>query len=82
MAQNKNVLIKIKDDGVGIKTSDYPKLFQKFSRISNELTNNVNGSGLGLYFCKKMVNLHGGMIKVRPNARRGTTFTIVLPPRG
>jgi two-component system sensor histidine kinase VicK len=70
--------IQIKDEGVGINKKDFSKLFQKFSRINNPLTNFVNGTGLGLYFSKKIVELHGGNIKVRSSLEKGTTFIITL----
>lgn len=73
------VKISIKDQGVGINKRDIPKLFQKFSRINNPLSDNVNGTGLGLYFSKKIVELHGGKIRVRSTPGRSTVFTIVLP---
>jgi signal transduction histidine kinase len=73
------VKIDIKDQGVGIDQQDITKLFHKFSRINNPLTNAVNGTGLGLYFCKKIVELHGGRIKVRSSSGKSTTFTILLP---
>lgn len=73
------ILIKIKDSGVGIDPQDFPKLFQKFSRIHNQFTNAVSGTGLGLYFCKKITELHGGTIEVESTPGKGTTFTIKLP---
>jgi signal transduction histidine kinase len=77
--QNKEVRILIKDQGVGINKKDFPKLFQKFSRINNPLSNTVNGTGLGLYFSKKIIELHGGKINVRSTIDKGTTFVITLP---
>lgn len=76
-----NVQISIKDEGVGISQVDLPKLFQKFSRIDNPLSNSVSGTGLGLYFSKKIVNMLGGEIKVKSSVEKGTTFIIILPPK-
>jgi signal transduction histidine kinase len=77
---NKWAVVRFKDNGVGIDPEDYSKLFQKFSRVSNELSESVNGSGLGLYFCRKIIELHGGSI-VASNSKRkkGTVFKILLP---
>jgi signal transduction histidine kinase len=75
------VKISIKDHGVGIDPQDMPKLFHKFSRINNPLSNTVNGTGLGLYFSKKVVELHDGKIKARSTAGKSTTFTIILPSK-
>lgn len=74
-----SVCIDIDDEGVGIEESDIPKLFRKFSRIDNELSTEVGGSGLGLYWAKKVVDLHGGKITVKSQVDEGTVFTIELP---
>jgi signal transduction histidine kinase len=78
-AKNGQAKISIKDQGVGIDKQDIAKLFQKFSRINNPLSNTVNGTGLGLYFSKKIVELHGGRIWVRSTPSKSTTFIILLP---
>jgi signal transduction histidine kinase len=74
-----NATISIKDQGIGIDPSDFPKLFQKFSRLNNPLSTNVSGSGLGLYYCKKIIELHGGKINMRSVIDKGTTFIITIP---
>lgn len=71
--------ISIKDEGVGIHPNDFPKLFQKFSRIHNPLSVEVGGTGLGLYWTTKIVHLHGGYIDVRSRPKHGSTFSVVLP---
>jgi two-component system phosphate regulon sensor histidine kinase PhoR len=71
--------IDIKDQGVGIEKQDISKLFHKFSRINNPLSNTVNGTGLGLYFSKKIIELHGGRVMVRSTPGKSTTFTVLLP---
>ena len=73
------VHIAIKDTGVGIADEDLSKLFQRFSRISNELSTSVGGSGLGLYWANKVITLHGGKIDVTSKQHSGTTFNISLP---
>jgi PAS domain S-box-containing protein len=71
--------VYISDQGVGISKKDVPQIFQKFSRLPNSLSNAVGGTGLGLYWAKKIVDLHGGSIKVRPNTPQGTTFIVEIP---
>jgi signal transduction histidine kinase len=71
--------ISVSDNGVGIAPSDMPRLFGKFSRIRNELSTQVGGSGIGLYLTRRIVEQHGGTIEVAPRGRRGSTFTIRLP---
>lgn len=73
------VTISIKDHGVGIASRDIDKLFGKFSRIYNPLSAQVGGTGLGLYWAQKIVNLHGGSITVDSQENKGTTFVIHLP---
>lgn len=75
----RSIQINVKDQGVGIDSADFPKLFQKFSRIHNPLSVQVGGTGLGLYWTTKIVHLHGGYIDVRSRPNRGSTFSIVLP---
>jgi len=70
--------ICVEDNGVGIQSKDIPKLFNKFSRINNELSEEVGGSGLGLYWADKVVQMHGGNIDVKP-LKQGTRFTILIP---
>jgi signal transduction histidine kinase len=75
----KLVTIAVSDQGVGISKRDQAKLFQKFSRIDNDLSTLANGSGLGLYWAKKILDLHDATISVNSKARQGSTFTVSLP---
>lgn len=76
------LFIAIKDQGVGIARSDFDKLFKKFSRIENELSLQVGGSGIGLYIDKVLVELHGGRIEVDSKEGEGSTFTVYIPYKG
>lgn len=76
---SKNLIIKIKDEGIGIRKSDMPKLFKKFSRIDNPLSTSAGGTGLGLYWVKKIVELHGGTITATSEYKKGSQFVITLP---
>lgn len=71
--------IAIRDNGVGIGADDMAKLFQKFTRIPNRLSTEVGGSGLGLYWARKIIDLHDGQLEVDSVLDAGTTFTVVLP---
>lgn len=73
--------IEITDQGVGISSAEQAKLFEKFSRISNPLSTKVGGTGLGLYWAKKIIDLHDGDIKVKSKKGVGTTFSINIPKR-
>ncbi len=73
------IIIHIEDHGVGVGPEDIDKLFEKFNRIHNHLSNHVGGSGLGLYWAKKIIDLHGGTINVDSVLGKGSTFSIRLP---
>jgi PAS domain S-box-containing protein len=71
--------ITVSDNGVGIAQRDIAKLFKKFTRIQNDLSESEGGSGLGLYWAYKVISLHGGDIQVSSKLNEGTTFSIELP---
>ena len=73
------ILIKVKDEGVGIKKEDYGKLFKKFSRLENHLTSTTQGNGLGLYITKQLVEKMGGEISFESEENIGTTFSVRVP---
>lgn len=80
--KDREVYISITDQGVGIARDDFDKLFKKFSRIENDLSLQVGGSGIGLYIDKVLIELHGGKIEVESELGKGSTFTIYLPQTG
>lgn len=77
--QDDTIVVAIQDEGVGVATEDLPKLFEKFNRVHNHLSNHVGGTGLGLYWAKKIVDLHGGVIEVTSVLAKSSTFSIYLP---
>ena len=77
--QKDTFVVSIKDNGVGVAPEDVDKLFEKFNRIHNHLSNHVGGTGLGLYWAKKVVDLHGGMIDVASVLGEGSVFSVHLP---
>lgn len=74
-----SVIISVRDQGVGIHKKDIDKLFRKFTRLDNPLSVAVGGTGLGLYWAKKIVDLHGGTISVDSVVDEGSTFTVTIP---
>ncbi len=72
------VSIKVTDRGVGILPENYNKIFTKFSRIDSPLTRKVQGSGLGLYITKNLVEKMGGKISVM-SGEGETTFDVLMP---
>lgn len=73
------IRISVADNGVGIASRDIENLFEKFRRIPNDLSDEVGGSGLGLYWANKVVELHGGRIDVGSVLNEGTAFNVYLP---
>ncbi|HET8709602.1 MAG TPA: PAS domain-containing sensor histidine kinase [Candidatus Saccharimonadales bacterium] len=73
------VQIYIRDTGPGIPAEDIKHLFQKFYRVDNSATRTIGGTGLGLFICRKIVELYGGRIWVESEVGKGSTFFINLP---
>ena len=69
----------IQDTGHGIPADDIPHLFQKFYRVDNTATRTIGGTGLGLFICRKIVELYHGRIWVESEIKKGSTFYINLP---
>lgn len=71
--------VTIKDQGVGIPEGQAARVFDKFTRLENPLSATVGGTGLGLYWALKIMQLHGGEITVTSRPDKGSTFTVCLP---
>ena len=71
--------VKISDTGYGIKKEDFGKLFEKFSRLDSAVSNEIEGTGLGLVITKRFVDLMGGKIWFESEYEVGTTFFVDLP---
>lgn len=76
--KNKDVILEVSDNGIGIPDTEKEKIFQKFYRIGNEDTRNTKGTGLGLYIVQQLVKMHGGTIEVLDHKPRGTKFRIAF----
>lgn len=74
-----NVIICIKDEGIGISQNHQKRLFERFYRVDKARSKKVGGTGLGLAIVKHIVILFNGEIKVKSIEKKGTTFTVVLP---
>jgi signal transduction histidine kinase len=79
IGQQPFVRLIVKDTGVGIPPAEIEKLFKKFYRGSNVVPMEPNGSGLGLYITKNIIQQHGGEINVESILDRGSTFSFTLP---
>lgn len=74
-----NVKISVKDKGIGIPKEYLETVFEKLTRVDNNLTRNNEGSGIGLTIVKSLVNLHNGTIDVESELGKGSNFIITLP---
>jgi signal transduction histidine kinase len=75
------IRLSVQDTGIGIASRDTNLLFKQFSRIPNELSHEVNGSGIGLYLAQQLAERNGGRIYVESEVGQGSTFTLHLPQK-
>ena len=69
------IKISVKDNGIGIQPNDISKLFKLFGFIDSTKEMNTKGIGLGLYICKKIINIFGGDVSVDSEYKKGSQFT-------
>jgi two-component system NtrC family sensor kinase len=76
-----DVQIELSDTGCGIEPADLKKIFQQFftTKTNGKLSLQHSGSGLGLFFVKRIIDDHGGCVSVESEPGRGSTFKITLP---
>ncbi len=78
--KNGSAVIAITDTGIGVPKTDLPRLFQKFSRGEKSSYQHTDGSGLGLFIAKSIIeNLRGTITVESPGEGKGTTVTVTLP---
>ena len=80
-ADDAQVVIEIKDNGIGISQADQQRIFERFYRVDKSRSRTQGGSGLGLAIVKKIAEEHGGTVSVESTLGEGSTFRITLPRR-
>jgi len=78
----KEIIFSVKDTGVGIPEDQQPRVFTKFFRAANVMRMETEGSGLGLFISKNIIEAHGGKIWFESKEGQGATFYVVLPVEG
>lgn len=71
--------ITVSDNGIGISSREYKRIFEKYYRISTGDLHTTKGFGIGLYYVRTVINAHHGVITVKSENHKGSTFTITLP---
>ena len=80
--EGERVVISVGDQGIGIADGDIGRLFRPFSRVRNLRTADIEGSGLGLYICDRIVRAHGGRLEVATAPEEGSVFSFTVPLYG
>ena len=77
--KDQEIICSVKDSGVGMSKEAQKNLFEKFYRIRTEKTRNISGTGLGLWICRRLVEMMGGKIWVESAEGEGSKFSFSLP---
>ena len=78
-ASNKQIYIRVSDNGLGISVKDQQKIFEKFERGAEFKRNKTSGFGLGLNYVKTVIEAHGGAIAIHSQIGKGSEFIITIP---
>ncbi|MCU0244632.1 MAG: ATP-binding protein, partial [Acidobacteria bacterium] len=78
-ARDGELVLAVRNEGVGIPKEDMPRLFKRFERLKQKGTEGVKGSGLGLYISKTVVDKHKGRIWVEGEPGKWVIFLVALP---
>lgn len=74
-----DLVVVVKDDGIGIPDHDLPNIFDRFYRVDKTRSRNTGGTGLGLSITQRVIHLHGGTISTVSKLGEGTEFTVTIP---
>ena len=74
-----NFVLRVSDSGIGMSAEEQKGLFKKFHRIKNEETQEIRGTGLGLWITKRIIELMGGKVSVESIKGVGTHFIVTFP---
>ncbi len=77
--EDDRIMFSVQDEGPGIPKAEQPLLFREFHRLSIRPTGGETSTGLGLSITKRIMEAHGGSIKVESHEQKGSTFTLIFP---
>ena len=78
-APDQEIVLSVRDEGVGIAAGDLPRIFERFYRADRARSRELGGTGLGLSIVKHIAQLHGGRVEAESAVGQGTTIRIILP---
>ena len=76
------VRVSVSDEGIGIRESDLPRIFERFYRADKARSRDLGGTGLGLSIVKHIAQLHGGTVEAQSELGKGSTISVLLPVKG
>ncbi|MEK5173936.1 HAMP domain-containing sensor histidine kinase [Heyndrickxia sp. FSL W8-0496] len=78
---DENVIVRVKDVGIGIPQEEIKKIFERFYRVDKARSRETGGSGLGLHIAKRIMKLHKGEINIKSKEGVGTEVELIIPDR-
>ena len=79
MNDGASVTVYVRDQGVGLSEQDQERVFERFYRVDSALSRKTQGTGLGLFLARAIVEAHGGKMRVESEPGHGSTFYFTLP---